>query len=224
MKNQLLGGVAVVTFAFGNAAVIAPAAAQQPVPVYTWTGFYLGGHLGGGRAIFNTNDHAGRDFVETKLSGFVGGGHVGYNHQWGSFVLGLEGDIDGLSWDERQQNFPTDGRFIDLKVKLMASVRGRLGIAFDSVLVYFTGGWGFTKASYLSHSPSAGTVNGDGTTKKWGGVLGGGAEWKFHPNWSLRAEALWYNVGADRRFGTDHTWTHKFDNARQIRGGLTFHF
>jgi outer membrane immunogenic protein len=222
MKNQLLSGVAVVTFAFGNAAVVAPAAAQQPLPV-NWTGFYLGGHLGGGQAKFETNDHAGRPFVETKPSGFVGGVHAGYNWQMNSFVFGLEGDIDGASWDERQRNFPTDGRFIDIKVKMFASLRGRVGLAFDSLHIYFTGGFGYTKASYLSHSPS-GTENGDGTTKKWGGVLGGGAEWKFHPNWSLRAEALWYDVGVDRKFGTDHFWTHKFENAVQYRGGLTFHF
>jgi outer membrane immunogenic protein len=220
MKNQLLSSVAVVTVAFGGSAVTTPAAAQQPV---NWTGWYLGGHAGGGEAEFKTNSHRGRPFIETNPSGFVGGVHGGYNWQMNAFVFGLEGDIDGLSWHEKRF-FDTAPRFIEDKVRLLASLRGRVGIAFDSFLIYFTGGLGYTSAKYLAVSPGGTENQPDDKIKKWRGVLGGGAEWKFHPNWSVRAEALWYSVDAVRIFGTDHLWQHEFKNARQVRGGLTFHF
>lgn len=222
MKNQLLCSVAVVTVVCGSATVITPAVAQPAPAVYDWTGFYLGGHLGYGKATFSTNSHVGRDMMETKPSGFIGGGHAGYNWQINSFVLGLEGDVDGASWHEKRF-FDTAGRFIENKVNLMASLRGRLGMAFQNLHLYFTGGLGYTSAKFLGHSPG-GTEHGDGKINKWGGVLGGGAEWKLNRNWSVRGEALWYNVGAVRTFGSDHTWRHEFKNVSQVRGGLTFHF
>ena len=66
-------------------------------PLFTWTGFYVGVNAGYG---WNTNDsNSFFDPVFGVVSGggsdggFVGGGQIGYNYQFGQFVIGLETDI-----------------------------------------------------------------------------------------------------------------------------------
>ena len=67
--------------------------------VYNWNGFYIGGNIGGGWAnaeflnLANTTffgDVAGPPAFSHNMSGFVGGGQIGYNFQSGAFVFGLE--------------------------------------------------------------------------------------------------------------------------------------
>src|SRR6476660_9595624 len=96
------------------AAVIAtPAIAAPPSPVYSWTGFYLGGNLGysWGRAKINgdvgggtadticcgTVDVPGANISDKlNLNGWTGGGQIGYNWQTGpNWMWGLEADIQG---------------------------------------------------------------------------------------------------------------------------------
>jgi outer membrane immunogenic protein len=111
---------------------------------------------------------------------------------------------------------------------MLASLRGRLGWTFDRALIYATGGFAYTQATFLSASPSSGTVNGDGKFRKWGSVFGGGTEWKQTPNFSWRGEALWYKFNSEKNFGSDcagdHCWSNKFKSAWVIRGGMSYHF
>ena len=71
-----------------------PAPVMAAVPVFTWTGFYVGVNAGYG---WNTNDDDvvinGATYEVDDEGGFVGGGQIGYNYQIGSFVVGLETDI-----------------------------------------------------------------------------------------------------------------------------------
>ena len=74
------------------------AAAPAPVEVYSWTGFYLGGNLGGKWSRYHSTITSGNGSV-LGFSGegdasFVGGGQLGYMWQTGQFVFGVEGDID----------------------------------------------------------------------------------------------------------------------------------
>src|SRR5436190_1639510 len=70
-----------------------------PAPVFSWTGCYVGGNLGGG----STHKHFefaadGQLFDEGTLDqgGFVGGGQLGCDYQFGSnFVVGVQGMFDG---------------------------------------------------------------------------------------------------------------------------------
>jgi outer membrane immunogenic protein len=112
MKQQLRLSSVILLALF---AAIGPAAAQSAVkptrsansafnalvpPVFTWTGFYVGGNLGGsfGRA---TTDFsiAGLPFANTsqRMDGVVGGLQGGYNWQSGRGVFGWEADIQGTS-------------------------------------------------------------------------------------------------------------------------------
>jgi outer membrane immunogenic protein len=122
---SLLAGTASVA-AFGSAALAAdlPSRAPPPapyvaVPVFTWTGFYVGVNAGGGfsssgrddafgnTALVGTTPIDGLTGVSTSSrsrSGFVGGGQIGYNYQMGHWVIGIEADIQGTSFGNNRNN------------------------------------------------------------------------------------------------------------------------
>jgi outer membrane immunogenic protein len=102
--------------------------------------------------------------------------HGGYNFQTGVFVYGVETDI-------------SFGGAIDY----LASVRGRFGVASDNWLFYGTAGLALAKTNF-DISVSDGNVRhdynlGDSQT---GFVVGGGAEFKLSPKWSIGVEGLYY--------------------------------
>src|SRR6478735_7470240 len=76
-----------------------PVKAPPPImaPIFTWTGFYLGGNIG---AAWSSNvireSFFGAEWARSSEARFIGGGQIGYNWQFNNFVLGIEGDIDGI--------------------------------------------------------------------------------------------------------------------------------
>ena len=148
MKKILLATVAVFGFAGAAAAADLPSRYAPPpvvaaVPLFTWTGFYVGVNAGYG---WNTNDS--NTFIDPVLGvvsgggsdgGFVGGGQIGYNYQFNQFVIGLETDIqyaDSATAADFGQGFAGDNN----NGNWFGTVRARAGFAFDRALVYATGG------------------------------------------------------------------------------------
>lgn len=146
----------------------APAPAYVAAPIFTWTGFYVGLNAG---AAFN-NKNTGSIFTtgltppnnsiytgggNSNDTAFTGGVTAGYNMQFGSFVAGVEGDINYLDRKNGGSGaFPTPanvGPGFDDRTDFAVSrgngsnyfgtLRGRLGFAFDRALVYGTGGLAF---------------------------------------------------------------------------------
>ena len=83
--------------------------------------------------------------INNNASGVIGGAHVGYNYQINQFVLGLEGDVDGSSLSKTANFAPFSNYYQDYipisihsNLGVQGSIRGRLGYAFDRVLVYAT--------------------------------------------------------------------------------------
>jgi outer membrane immunogenic protein len=186
-------------------------APYAPAPLPSWTGFYAGVNLGGGWA--NTNDGLGSG----DLTGFVGGGQVGYNWQLGQFVLGIEGDFQGTT----QKKTDTVGAIsVEQKLPWFATLRGRLGYAPGPVMFYVTGGAAW--ANYeLSASSGGLSISDNSTQSAW--TVGGGVEWMFLPHWSTKVEYLYVDTG-DKNvtlFGVT-------GNARAqdniVRVGLNYHF
>src|SRR6185503_17792061 len=152
MKKILLASVALFGFAGAASAADLPVRAAPPapiiaaVPVFTWTGFYVGVNAGYG---WNANDSitvGGLTFDLDDEGGFVGGAQAGYNYQIGSFVVGLEGDIQYADFggDDRF-DFDGDGILDDdfNTSDWFGTVRARAGVAFDRALIYATGGFAF---------------------------------------------------------------------------------
>jgi outer membrane immunogenic protein len=157
--------------------------------------------------------------------GFIGGGQVGYNYQYGqSFLLGFEADIQGTGingqgntngfapWADAQgatNGYLTNGT-VQAGINWMGTARGRVGyLITPTVLTYVTGGlaYGGTYVKTFPNTIETSTANGGSAYNEaiWtqnsqqnfnvGWTAGGGAEWMMAPNWSIKGEALYYDLG-----------------------------
>jgi outer membrane immunogenic protein len=193
--------------------LLPPAPSFQP----TWQGFYFGAHVGHGGGDFAADARVYVDNGTTELArlrrtfsaeGLVGGVQAGYNWQMGSLVLGIEGDVSFPDWGKRSILFDTDkgdfgGPFDEVRgvvrasgdADFLATVRGRLGMAFDGLLIYGTGGVAFTDA-VVRGSVDVGGVSffpQKKTFSEVGFVVGGGVGWMVIPHtFSLGLEGLYY--------------------------------
>ncbi len=205
-----------------------------PPPPFTWTGCYVGVNAGWGHVKHDLSTFAPpfppndiNDTARTAINnagaatldkdGFTGGGQVGCNWQpgWASLVLGIEGDFNGIDGDTSRNtgNYvePVSGRTVrsidDIGMNWFATIRGRLGWAFDRVLVYGTGGvafanvdiskrfaWDFADGCPVVSGLNECHVGGDNSTRT-GWTAGGGVEWAFYDHWSAKAEYLYADLG-----------------------------
>ena len=155
-----------------------------PVPVFTWSGVYIG--VNGGYA-FGTSNWTEPGFGTTgnfDTSGFLAGGTIGGNYQWGQFVVGAEGD-----WDWADLTGSACGGFCTTKSDWLGTARVRAGYAWDRILFYGTGGGAFGNLQ-----ASAGVLPFSSTTQI-GWTAGGGVEFAFTPNLTAKVEYLYVDLG-----------------------------
>jgi outer membrane immunogenic protein len=150
-------------------------------PAFTWTGFYVG--INGGYGFGGIGD---TNFGNPN-GGFVGG-TVGYNYQMGQFVVGGEADLDWA--DLGAKNTFTNFAYNNYHVNAITTERLRLGYAVDRALFYVTGGYAGV-STHASITDNFNTVYGTQDSWRSGGVVGGGIEYAFTNNISVKAEYLW---------------------------------
>lgn len=214
-------GLSVVSGFAADLPVREPAPAPvMAAPIFTWTGFYAGLNAGyhwshadlrvthlPTQAAFNADPYS----VGLNPSGFIGGGQVGYNWQTGSFVLGVEVDAQYMSGRSSRTfgplalfgGAPQLGSFgiARSETNMLATARGRIGVAFNQSLLYLTGGLAFGNVKDFSRAQYGGgvgnTFNYIGATDGWrtGYALGAGWEYAVSGNWSVKAEYLYYDLG-----------------------------
>jgi len=196
MKKLLLASVGVLALgvASASAADIARRRAPPPpapvvTPVYNWTGFYVGINGGGGfgrSSLSNT-----RGTTAFNVDGGLVGGTLGYNYQINRLVLGLEGDIDWADINGNTSNGICTGITCSTKNDWLATVRGRVGYAFDRFMPYVTGGaaFGDVKTSMTGFSGQTNTQTG------W--TAGGGLEFAINGPWTAKVEYLYVDLGGD---------------------------
>lgn len=169
------------------------APAYAPAPVFTWTGIYLGGQIGyawGNNALSSYGPYYAISGVSYDPNGVVGGAHVGYNHQFNQFVLGLEGDIEGSGVSRSYGFGPTLYR---TEIPVQGTIRGRFGFALDRALLYATGGAAF--ASVTTEYQSWLGFN-QVSRSRAGWTVGAGMEYALTPEWSARAEYRYTDLGS----------------------------
>ena len=196
MRRLLLASVALAALA-GQAIAAdlpssksAPVYTPEPLPVFSWTGFYLG--VEGGGDFRQYKDTFGGYTID-KDAGLVGG-VLGYNWQVNNFVLGLEGDAAALLGGDKA--FTPNGTPIynnTFNSDYAAAIRGRVGVAFDRALLYAAGGvaFGDTKVSYST----VGVPGASYTTSRTGYTIGAGVDYAFTPNWIGRIEYRYVDLG-----------------------------
>jgi outer membrane immunogenic protein len=187
----LLGGLAVTSPVLADGMPRGPAY----VAPFSWTGFYVGAHAGIG---WNDADVRIPAYPFPNHSqdgtGFVGGGHVGFNLQSGSIVFGVEGDLSWSNVDSSALSGNGGTERYSIEENWRASVRGRLGVAHGRNLFYATAGvaWLDYDTRYV---PLAGGTRG-ATTQGW--TVGAGWEAAFTNELILRLEYLYADYDTER--------------------------
>jgi outer membrane immunogenic protein len=198
-----------------------PPPLPPPVPVWTWTGFELGVQAGGGIGK-TTVDLLG--FQNTyNTHGAFGGLHLGYNYQFsGPLVIGLQLEYNFAGITGTSFNFPVNYQRTDIAE--FGSADGRIGLAFDRVLIYGIGGFAYGDirnqincgvvlcGAFIPFAGNGGllpfpvSVTRDFAANRYGYDVGGGIEYALTDNWMVRAEYRYYNWKSrgfnDAGFGT----------------------
>ncbi len=223
-------------YAFGkdNSSALATVRGRAPV----------GGEGGGGRPVAAAAEAAAPAAVvglrrtrsafadlSSSPSGVVGGGHVGYNFSTAQIlggslgpagIFGIEGDAEGL---DSSKTVYVGTAYSRIKNDLQGSIRGRLGIGFDRFLVYGTGGAAFAEFK-STYGFNAAVYQGFDTTRV-GYTVGGGVEYAFTNNWSLRAEYRYSDFGSFTNtitLGAASVVVHHHDTDQRVEGGISYLF
>jgi outer membrane immunogenic protein len=212
-----------------------PSPRREPIyePVregpWNWQGLYLGGNAGyawGNTDVTATGPgFAGAGGVSPE--GWLGGGQIGYNVQFDWLVLGVEADLQSADISDSATFGSGAGAFTQATTDIdwFSTLRGRIGYAAGPTLIYFTGGWAFANVDYGATTTTAGptTVSMSSDGMKSGYTVGGGVEWAFAPNWSLKTEYLFVDLGKETFSSPAGTSTSDTD-FHTARVGLNYHF
>jgi outer membrane immunogenic protein len=198
---------------------ITKAPAVAPPIAFSWTSCYIGGNAGGKWGRFSGDATITTPILSESLlfpggifgvnnnhdfdGSFVGGGQIGCQWQAGSFVFGIEGDFDAT--DVRQTFVAPPGVIlfapgdsVDFRNRWQASVRGRLGYAWDRWLVYATGGVAFAdvRATVNLVPPGFTAITAEEDTQTLtGGTVGAGVDYAITDNLSLGVEYRFSKFG-----------------------------
>jgi outer membrane immunogenic protein len=240
--RKLLSGAALLALTAGAPVFAADLAVKAPPlapPAFSWTGCFIGAHLGGVISQDRTTSTLGNS-ASFGSAGFVGGGQVGCDYQFaGGWVVGAEGRA---AWTSLQNThagtvrFPAIGVIVPsqftLKNDFLASATARLGYSVaDRWLVFVRGGaaWTNQKVDDAFIRPFGPAVDPTATDTRTGWTVGTGVDWAFAPHWSATLEYNYYNFGNDSLLLTDNIGTRVTvfslkDNIHAVTTGVNYHF
>ena len=187
----MLAGGAVSAADLPSGRLLPPAPALPAF--YDWSGVYLGGQAGysWGSDRMKQLLTAGRMPLGVSFDvhpdSAIGGVQAGFNYQIGSFVLGVEGDVEamrarsGFHDPSRVRSAGDPGGLVRVQQDWQALARARIGYAFDRFMIYGTGGAAFTNFDYKYYNPLAGFGEG-GKFSKTGWTAGGGVDYALTSN------------------------------------------
>ena len=197
MRKLLLGAAAYIVFATPVFGADVPArtytkapVSTAPAVVYDWTGFYIGGHVGGA--------FAGNNSLEGNNGRFLGGVQVGRDYQFASnWVVGAELQYSGLTGNGGKGVLLPAGTLVTSNTTQLGSFTARLGYTWGPALLY--GKFGSALRDKVNVGASSGgvpVVVAITSGNRWDGLtVGGGLEYMIAPNWSAKAEYQYYNFG-----------------------------
>lgn len=201
--------------AFALAAIGSASAADD------FTGFYVGGNIGGnfgnGRvqtspafspvgyfASSSTPAIAAASNQKMSPDKFMAGGVAGYNHQWDDFIVGVETDFGRMSWNQTAAataTYPCCAATFtvtqSLSTSWLVTLRPRLGISIGKAMAYGTGGLALTNVQYNAlFTDTFATAHESASIDKMkaGWVAGGGGEFRVSHRWSVKGEYLYGGV------------------------------
>ena len=185
---------------------------------FTWTGCYLGAHVGGAWERKDATDPVQLVQDNATLGGFPGntnitttrvnpsgaviGGQIGCDYQLASgFVIGIEGaasgsTLKGSTQVALPQGNPGETALVTVRTDFMPALTGRIGYAVDHWLVYGKGGAAWANDKYsVTGTFLAAPFDFEGLNLRTGWTVGAGVEWAFAEDWSARFEYDYYDFG-----------------------------
>jgi len=227
---------------YTKAPVVVPA-------IYTWTGCYVGGNLGGGwqrttaTDVDPSNAGAFSDAGTDRGSGVVGGGQIGCDYQFASnWVVGVQGMVDGADvHGSHIAPFAYAGdntELISPATDWFGTLTARLGYAVSpQALLYVKGGAAWVHTNYSDADPAnplGPSYSGGASSTRTGWLIGGGGEYLLTQNWSIFAEynyiglgtktlAFTYNCGAVCGFNDPYLYSEK-QNLQTLLVGVNYRF
>ncbi len=205
MAVELIGGLVMRRFSlFGRAAIVActsvilastPVVAgessknsmqtwkgslkDRSVASADWSGLYLGVSFGGGwgDSLFDLRVAGFPNNSNPDIDGLAGGAHVGFNHQWRSIVVGVEGRglVAGIQGDAPDRTNPIV--FMRTEIDWLIAGLGKVGVTRGNWLAYGTGGYALAAHKATASVPIVGAVVGQ-REERHGYAWGGGLEAK----------------------------------------------
>lgn len=189
----------------------APAPSYYPPAIapalYDWTGFYIGGHVGAGLlADTDTQNGASATVPPTTLlgqinisqAGFVGGGQLGLNYQFASWVVGAEVSVSAtnISGPGTVPTLANNTLRMTSAPMDFGAVTGRIGYAFNTLLPYVKAGVGSMQVHYTQDTLLGGTTGTQEIKDTRTGFTGGmGVEYGLTENFSAKLEYDFYDFG-----------------------------
>jgi outer membrane immunogenic protein len=252
MRKLLLAAAGLAALGMAAPASAADLAAKPyvkapppPPPVFSWTGFYVGGNIGGAWAKNNWTDSVFlTNFNHGNNGRFIGGGQIGGNYQIGNFVIGGEWDFD---WAGNNNNngagvvIPGVGAIAvtNNNNRWITTVAARFGWAVDHWLFYGKagGGWvgnnNFTVTNLTTGASftcgTFGLTNCGNNTGGW--LVGAGFEYAFTNNWTVKLEYDYLGLGnrtfvvpATAPFLAGDTFTSNNRNVQTVKVGVNYLF
>ena len=223
MKKFLLGTVALAVLGATVPALAADLGPRRaytkapeyvPAPIYNWTGFYIGGHVGGA---FVGDDSIAAGVTRSSDGTFLGGVQAGADYQFApNWVVGIEGQYSWL--DNSTDPVLVGGLLFSDKQKGIASVTGRLGYTWGPTLLYVKGGYAYTDYKTSLTNPATG-ANVAISSSKDGYTVGAGLEYMFAQNWSGKLEYQYYDFGK-----TEFTGASVKNDEHSVKAGLNYRF
>jgi outer membrane immunogenic protein len=225
MEMRTLSGLAGATLLSAGPTFAADLAANAPPPVYNWSGFYVGGNVGGAwsyseastTTVFDPNPTgyfnptspgaiASAGAQDLRPTGFTGGGQAGYNRQFGWLVVGAEVDINYLGLKGASSGgaaYPccmphTFTVNSSANTDWLFTARPRAGWAVNNWLIYVTGGLAASdvKGKFSFTDTFGATESGSASSTKTGWTFGGGVEVGVQGPWTVKVEYLRVDLGS----------------------------
>ena len=204
IENTIAAAAALLATTTLGVAADLPAKVLAPAPIWSWTGFYGGVHVGAGWGTTESTLTGASapglgavaftfPFSQNSRSGFLGGVQAGYNWQSGWAVFGVQGDFAGADINGTTPCVV----FLSCTTQSdwLATVSGRIGaVVLDRGLIYAKGGVAWLNSTHSVSAPAL-LGGGGGLTQitsaestAFGWLLGLGTEWMITRNWTAFIE------------------------------------
>jgi opacity protein-like surface antigen len=207
--SERYGGFLQATYKFGGPSIGTAVALYKapPAPV-SWTGFYVGGHLGAGFGRSTWSDPFPQNVLggigdRIPMGGGLAGGQIGTNYQVGALVYGLQA---AGSWTQIEgtytcfagnPNLAVGAQGCGTKAGPLGTVTGRIGYAAGRTLYFADAGLGWGHSTFqLNFAGAAPGQLAVANADRWGWTIGGGIEQALTREWSIVGEYKYVDLGS----------------------------